>query len=336
MGSPRGGSGRRRLGARRSVVVVVALLVGGGLGLSAALHHVVSMVEARRHPAPGRTIDLGTHTMHYVARGERGPVIVFESGLPGTHVDWTSIQTALEPHARSIAVDRAGYGWSSPGPLPRSSEQIARELHTVLDLAGLPAPYVLVGHSFGGVVMRAFAVNHANDVAALVLVDATHESYREVLPASYLAHDRATAARLRWGAMLAPLGLQRVLGIGLLPQGDATDPIRYRTDAYRTASHEFAAMDESVAAVAGRTLGDLPVRVVARGRPHPPIAGMTPEEMVALDEAWRALQVDLLGLSSRSTINVVEDAGHFVHLDRPDLLVEVILELIQGSDAPGH
>lgn len=324
---------RKRWTWRSVAALVVVAMPLVALAVSSGYHYAQTAIEARTHAPPGTLIDLGTHTMHYVARGEDGPVVVFDAGLPGTHHDWRAVQDALAPHARTVAFDRAGYGWSTRGPRPRTASVMAGELRRLLDAAGIRGPYVLVGHSFGGVTQRAFAHQHPNDVAALVLVDATHEDYRDAFPESYGAQVRRTATQLRLGALLAPLGLPRLVGIGLLPPDVDTAPIRFRSDGFATAHDEFTSMEASLADVRGVSLGDLPVVVVKRGVAHPPIAGMTPDEMATLDEAWTVLQDDLLRLSTDATLIVAEGAGHFVQRDRPDLLVDVVLATIRRIEA---
>ena len=320
---------RKRWTWRRIATIVAAATPLVALALSWGLHRAATAIEARAHPAPGALVDLGTHTMHYVVHGDAGPTVLFDAGLPGTHHDWAGIQASLAPHARTVAFDRAGYGWSERGPRPRTASVIAGELRRLLEVEGIEGPYVLVGHSFGGITMRAFAQQYPDDVAALVLVDATHEDYRHAFPASYRAQEQRTATQLRLGALLAPFGLPRLLGIGLLPPGPDTAPVRYRSEGFATAHDEYASMEASLDAVRGVTLGDLPVTVVVRGLPHPPIAGMTPGQMAALDEAWRDLQRDLLRLSSGAALVVADGAGHFVHHDRPAFLIDVVLAVIR-------
>lgn len=325
---------RRRWAWRRAAPWLAAATSCVALVVTWGFHTVATAIEARAHPAPGALADLGTHTLHFLMHGEAGPTVVFDAGLPGTHHDWAGIQAALAPHARSLAFDRAGYGWSTRGPRPRTASVMAGELRRLLQVEGIEGPYVLVGHSFGGITMRAFAQRFPRDVAALVLVDATHEDHLQAFPEAYRAQQRRTAAQLRLGALLAPLGLPRLLGVGLLPPGPATAAVRYRNEGFATAHDEFASMDASFAEVRGVSLGDLPLTVVVRGRPHPPIAGMTSDDMAALDEAWSDLQRDLLGLSSDATLVVADGAGHFVHHDRPALLVEVLLAVIRRLEAP--
>ncbi|HEV7500743.1 MAG TPA: alpha/beta hydrolase, partial [Vicinamibacteria bacterium] len=133
------------------------------------------------HPAaapPGRWIDLGAHRLHLHCAGQGSPTVVVETGFDEFGSDWTLVQRAVAPATRICTYDRAGYGGSEPGPLPRTFAQIGLELHDALAKAGEKPPFVLVGHSFGGGVVRQYALDHPADVAGMVLVDIVSENQR--------------------------------------------------------------------------------------------------------------------------------------------------------------
>jgi pimeloyl-ACP methyl ester carboxylesterase len=127
--------------------------------------------DSEIHPAPGRFIDLGTHRLHLLEKGEGTPTIVLEAGLMSTVLSWSEIQRTLAQSYRVVSYDRAGLGWSDLGPMPRTAERMVGELHTLLERAAIPAPYVLVGHSFGGLTMPLFAARYPQETAGVVLVD---------------------------------------------------------------------------------------------------------------------------------------------------------------------
>ena len=135
--------------------------------------------EGARVPSPpGRLIDLGGHRLHLHCTGHGSPTVVVETGFDEFATDWTLVQHAVETSTRVCTYDRAGYGWSDPGPLPRTFAQIGLELHDALARAGEKPPFVLVGHSFGGGVVRQYAVTYRADVAGMVLVDIVSENQR--------------------------------------------------------------------------------------------------------------------------------------------------------------
>ena len=132
-------------------------------------------VGARRdrklHPPPGKFVNLGTHRLHLLEEGRGSPTIILEAGLMSTNLSWTGIRHKLAESYRVVTYDRAGLGWSDIGPLPRTAERIVDELHSLLELAAIPGPYVLVGHSFGGLTMPLFAARYPEKIVGMVLVD---------------------------------------------------------------------------------------------------------------------------------------------------------------------
>src|SRR6185295_10153254 len=129
-------------------------------------------------PAPGRLVDLGGHRLHLHCTGRGAPTVVIENGFDELSTDWARVQERVARTSRICTYDRAGYGWSDPGPLPRTFDQINLELRDALRAAGEKAPLVLAGHSFGGAVVRQYAHTYGADVAGLVLVDIVSENQR--------------------------------------------------------------------------------------------------------------------------------------------------------------
>jgi pimeloyl-ACP methyl ester carboxylesterase len=127
--------------------------------------------DRKLYPAPGRLVDLGTHRLHVLESGCGRPTIVLEAGLMSTVLSWNDLQRELARSYRVISYDRAGLGWSDLGPMPRTADRIVDELHAMLERAAIPPPYVLVGHSFGGLTMPLFAARFPEKIAGMVLVD---------------------------------------------------------------------------------------------------------------------------------------------------------------------
>jgi pimeloyl-ACP methyl ester carboxylesterase len=116
-------------------------------------------------------VDLGTHRLHVLEKGEGPFIVLLEAGLMSTVLSWTGIQHELSKICRVVSYDRAGIGWSDLGPMPRTSGRIVEELHRMLSHAGIAPPYILVGHSFGGLIMPLYAAKYPGEVTGLVLVD---------------------------------------------------------------------------------------------------------------------------------------------------------------------
>jgi pimeloyl-ACP methyl ester carboxylesterase len=130
-------------------------------------------VDAQAHSAPGRLIDIGGHRLHLRCTGAGSPTVVLEAGGGEMSSNLGRITTAVADHTRVCAYDRAGRGWSEPASTPPSGRQIALDLHTLLQRGGVPGPYVLAGHSFGGLYVRTFVVLYPSEVAGMVLADST-------------------------------------------------------------------------------------------------------------------------------------------------------------------
>ena len=167
-------------------------------------------ITNNRRP-PGRLVDVGGFRLHAHGAGEGQPVVVFDAALAGSSVSWTFVQPAVSRFARTFAYDRAGFGWSEAGPMPRTAGRIADELRALLERAGEPPPYLLVGHSFGGLVMRIFASRYRADTAALLLVDPAHpEDWVKPAPKEQVRIDRGVRL-CRQGAWAARWGVARVV-----------------------------------------------------------------------------------------------------------------------------
>jgi pimeloyl-ACP methyl ester carboxylesterase len=165
--------------------------------------------DRKRFPPPGRLVDIGTHRLHLFESGRRGPTIVLEAGLMSTVLSWTELQRHLSPSFRVVSYDRAGLGWSDVGPMPRTSDRIVDELHALLRRAGVPPPYILVGHSFGGLTMPLFAVRYAQETAGVVLVDPVASAEWNPPSEHDLRLTRIGAAVCRRAAFLSRIGLTR-------------------------------------------------------------------------------------------------------------------------------
>ena len=125
-------------------------------------------------PPPGRMVDIGSHRLHLLCEGSGSPTVVIDSGLGALALEWRGVQRELAAQFTTCLYDRAGYGWSEPGPQPRTTARITEELALLLERGDVPGPYVLVGHSFGGYTAQLFARRFPERTAGVVLVEASH------------------------------------------------------------------------------------------------------------------------------------------------------------------
>jgi pimeloyl-ACP methyl ester carboxylesterase len=317
-----------RFRPRRIFIVVALVLVVVPLGL-AAYGAIAEALFFRRHPPPGRVLAVGGRNMHIDCRGAGAPAVVFESALGGSSVDWYRVLPEVARFSRACAYDRAGAGWSDEAPLPRDPARTAQELHDLLAAAGVPAPYVLVGHSYGGYVVRVFAHRYRADTAALVLVDiATPEQFRIPAIDGYF---RQAARDCRWDKLRAIFAIARLRGDTV---GYAPEAVRPLYDGFYLSRKlqddscgEIHAMlgDGQAQVRAAGSFGDLPLAVVSAGQRELP-----DEESWA---AWQALQRELPALSSRSTHVIADKSGHHIQFGQPEAIIGAVRDLVTGARA---
>jgi pimeloyl-ACP methyl ester carboxylesterase len=181
------------------------------LALGALYQAIGTRRDLKRFPPPGRLIDIGGHRLHLLESGPQNgsPTILLEAGLMSTILSWTNIQRELSKSHHVLSLDRAGLGWSDLGPMPRSADRIVDELHTLLQRAAVPPPYILVGHSFGGLTMPLFAARFPGEIAGMVLVDPVAPTEWNPPSDHDLRQTRIGAAICRRAALLSRFGLIR-------------------------------------------------------------------------------------------------------------------------------
>ena len=315
----------RRIGWAVLALVILLVLV---VLASVVYQGIASAVDASAYPPPGRLVDVGGFRLHIHCTGSGGPTVILDAGNGGSSLDWSLVQPGVATFTRVCSYDRAGYGWSDSGPTPRMSERIVRELHTLLVNAGVPGPYVLVGHSFGGLNMRLYTYTYPQDVAGLVLVDSSHENDPTALKAIMDGQQQLSTCQ-----HFAPFGVVRLLGSlnqFISPYPSAIQAVvkahLYQTRFCGTWYDESAAWDESISQVrtarAQHSLGHLPLVVITHGKD--------------LDASWQALQNDLAGLSSNSTHVIASMSGHAIMFDQPDLVIAAIRQIVTKNLNAGH
>jgi alpha-beta hydrolase superfamily lysophospholipase len=265
------------------VLAVLALASAGG-----GYQTVREAADARAHPPPGQLIDVGGHRLHLSCSGSGSPTVVLEPGAGMDSPDLGLITPAVARGTRVCVYDRAGRGWSEPANTTQDATQIATDLHTLLHRGHVPGPYVLAGHSFGGLYTLTFAARYSDEVAGMVLVDST-------APAS-TAKPRATppgdgGSYDLSGRVSALLSTSARLGLGRLIGQPTPSALRSTID-------EYAQGNSSVAQAASlRDFADKPLIVLTAGIPSD-------------DANWPAKQDALATLSTNSVHRVIEGADH--------------------------
>jgi pimeloyl-ACP methyl ester carboxylesterase len=346
---------RRLLLLAGSCLGCVGLLLACNLGaclLTAATGAIYQSVgevrDLRANPPPGEMVEVDGHRLHlHCIAGpglEDAPTVVLDAGLGGYSQDWIWVQPQVAEFARVCAYDRAGYAWSDPGPTPRDSRQIVAELHALLANAHVPPPYVLVGQSFGGLNARFYAKQYPQEVAGLVLVDATPEGVYDdpAFSTSQRDADRGQVFLFRTVAALARYGILRlfvrVAGTGPLTfledyapeiRDDVLAVAFLHTQYYEVVVDELETFEESTRQVqAASPDPDVPTIVIARRLLD---EGDGPEVDPAQEEAWRRLQAELAENLPDGTLVIAEESDHVIHMDQPDLVVDAIRWIVEQA-----
>jgi pimeloyl-ACP methyl ester carboxylesterase len=284
------------------LVILVLFALGGG-------YETISQATDPAVAMRGQLVDVGPYRLHLECTGSRGPTVILEPGGGGSAASMGLIAPSVARDSRVCVYDRAGRGWSDPAASPPDGAQIATDLHKLLERAHVPGPYVLAGHSFGGLYVRTYAAKYPEEVAGLVLIDSTAAHSSPVSPQkagsySVLKHVSslaATTSRLGVGHVIADSDFS-----GLPP--------RYRDDARATAAtgkemggflDEFGVANRSEAE-AGRL----------RNLNAKPLIVLTAE--LENSKGWMAAQNETVTLSTNSLHRVVSGATHASFLENPD------------------
>ena len=320
--------GKKRTSKRRGRGCLQWL--GGGLAvlLGIALigyiyEPIAEAADAKAYPPPGQLVDVGGYRLHIHCTGSGSPTVVIDAGLGDWSTSWgETVQPGVAKTTQVCTYDRAGMGWSDAGPLPRDASQFARELHTLLQNAHVPGPYVLVGHSLGGLPVRVFVHEYPEEVAGVVLIESMNPARFNAASAEVLSQSRSQSQPFSFTAMLARLGIARLLVKlpWIAPRVSANDDVYYaryiRTQSLQTTTDESQGMPASGAeAAAVQSFGDLPL-IVLTARLND-------------DGSWQEWQKELLQLSSNSRQYFAENSGHTIQLDEPDAAVAAITEMVQ-------
>jgi hypothetical protein len=204
---------RRAIWVIGVIIIIVVLLGGGGL----AYQSVSADRDNQQYSPPGRMVDVGGYQLYLYCTGKGSPTVILESGLGGPALQWELVQQRLDKTTQVCSYDRAGLGWSDDGPGPRTSQQMANELHSLLHNAGVGGPYVLVGHSLGGLNVRLFAHDYPNETAGIVLVASGSENDLARMPPEYAKIEESNKQSDRLFITLTRFGITRIAGnMGLL------------------------------------------------------------------------------------------------------------------------
>jgi pimeloyl-ACP methyl ester carboxylesterase len=309
------------------VIVYALLALTVCLAAAGLLYQNISQTRDRRaHPMPGERIDIGGYKLHINCTGQGIPAVILDSGLGDGYASWRKVQPQIAGFTRVCSYDRAGYGYSDSSPQPRNSREIAGELHTLLHNAKIAPPYILVGHSMGGFDVRLYASLYRSEVAGMVLVDSSHPEQRKRFPPALNDMDAGWLREQEFLQVAMPFGLPRLLGFcGNDAEARAAE---CNFHSVHESVAELKAVSESAAETAATgSLGDIPLAVLSED-PNTPQYDLSEDLVKPANDAWQQMQNELAQLSTLSTHTIAKNSGHYIQLDRPDVVVEGVREVV--------
>ncbi|HEY3835441.1 MAG TPA: alpha/beta hydrolase [Bryobacteraceae bacterium] len=298
----------------------------------ASYQAMATRADVRLFPRPGRLVTAGQLHLNLYCTGQGSPTVILESGLADSLDSWRRVQPEVARFTRVCSYDRAGYGYSDLGPMPRTADRIATELHAALQPAGEKPPFILVGHSFGGFIVRVFNGQYPDEVAGLVLVDSTQEDQYRLLPRAWADLGIAMRRRVRrqafWAPLLIDFGITR---LQLQMQGLRVPTVLLQTKYLKARSSEFQNIE--VSAEQARSAGHLenkPLLVLTAAKVIDASlkAALSDQDQRNYQQTWISeLQPRLARLSTQGRRIIVPDSGHDMPADRPDAIVAAVREL---------
>ncbi len=316
---------------QRLILGVLAFIAAMSL-LGATYQAIAGKTDEKKFPPPGQLVDVGGYRMHIYCVGEGSPTVILDSANMGTVSNWTWVQPEVANATRVCAYDRADSGWSDLSPQPNDTRQNAEALHTLLNNAGESGPYILVGHSFGGLYVRMFAEMYPQDVAGMIFVEGTLPEGLHRLCKPDVMPNAPDAGMMDATPFIGRLGILRMIGF---PSTDPDLPELQRKElqAYLASTklaeslkrqyHLFPTLLAQVSPLyEPGSLGDIPVAVVLGSEGDGSIA------------EWHELYEQQAALSTNHVLVMIDGANHISLVDRQEHALQtsaIILKVIEAA-----
>jgi pimeloyl-ACP methyl ester carboxylesterase len=318
-------------------IALVIFMIAG-----AFYQYVATKLDERKFPVIGTMVGIGGYKLHMLDSGiaaKDKPTIVLEAGLGGNFLSFSLVAPEIAKFARVISYDRAGQGWSDASLLPRTAENIVQDLHAMLHNANVEPPYILVGHSFGGVVVRLFAAHYPDEVAGMILVDASHEnvfdhddkSSRSILKQwydrakcyfnHYIGMERFEIEWNAWKHRNKPISKRSYRKTPMFVALKLSNKVMHA----KISEHDNFPLSCQQLKRAQNGIENKPLTVISAGN----LMWLQARRNEVWAQKWADLQVDLVTKSNFGKQMIAEKSGHDIMTDQPDIIVEAVREMYE-------
>ncbi|WP_260471805.1 alpha/beta hydrolase [Bacillus salinus] len=293
---------------------------------------VSSYIGVKQSPPPGKLVNVGDFDLHIHKQGSGSPTIILETASGSTANVWNDIPKELAKFTTVVTYDRGGYGWSEKATTERTGENIVKELYTALKKENIEGPYIVAGHSLGGMYTRLFAQTYSDEVEGIVLIDARHEDYSKetnpILLAAGFDPVLSGYPAKHILTLLKQTGVIRLLNMGN-PEMEESINIELRPKFFEAREAELRDMAVTEDAIRNQSLGDIPLRILTHGQPEDlTLVGLTQEQSQIMEDVWQQQQEQTLQISSNSQLIVAKNSGHYIIHDEPQLVIDVIKDVV--------